>query len=339
MPRSLKYAWRALATAGGAAMLMIAMPAAGNAAQPQLQQTPINICVNGKGFVGGINVPCRSTETGLRWNLAGPQGAPGIPGIQGVQGVTGAPGVVGAQGAAGAAGATGNTGQTGNPGPVGPTGSIGVIGGAGAQGATGATGPVGAPGLLGNQGVIGPQGPTGPTGIVGPTGLIGLPGLQGLQGPQGATGPTGIQGIPGAAGDETSVISGGTLGETIGLANGIKFSPVGVDFLGPGNGASSTSPNSVAVPVPAGTLSNLTVVLDTAPGPVSSGRGYVITVCQNSVCTGPTCTISGISTTCTAPGTQAYNDADTIVLYVHSVTGLEAPSNATWSANYTITNP
>lgn len=50
MPRFLKYAWRTLATASGAAMLMIAMPAAGNA---QISQTPITICITARGFIGG----------------------------------------------------------------------------------------------------------------------------------------------------------------------------------------------------------------------------------------------------------------------------------------------
>lgn len=341
MPRSLKNAWRTLATAGGAAMLMIAMPAVGNA--QELQQTPINVCINGAGFIGGINVPCRSNETGLQWNFVGPQGAPGAAGTQGVQGVTGAPGVVGAQGTVGPAGTAGLTGPAGSPGPVGPAGPIGPVGGAGAQGATGATGPAGIQGVIGNQGLVGPQGPTGPTGIVGPAGLIGLQGLQGNQGPQGATGPAGPQGIAGTPGDNISTLSGGNLGQTIGSARLIQFTSirdVTPLYLGPGDGASFSSQNSVSVPVPAGTLTNLNVTLDHAPGTLAfPTREYDVTVCDNSVCGGPVCAIVGISTGCVATGTQTYNDGDAISLKVTSVTGLEATANATWSANYLVANP
>lgn len=340
MSRLLKYAWRTLATAGGAAMLMVAMPAAGNA---QIQQTPINICITAKGYIGGINVPCRSNEVGLRWNSPGTQGAIGAAGPQGLQGVTGAPGVIGAQGAVGPTGATGAAGPTGLTGLTGATGPVGPVGAAGAQGATGLAGPTGVAGPVGNQGPVGAIGPTGPAGIVGPTGLIGLQGAQGDAGPQGATGPAGIAGIQGVAGDNTSILAGGNLGETIGAARGIQFTAIRDVvplYLGPGDGASFLSQNSVSVPVQAGTLSNLDVTLDTAPGSLANPTfGYVITVCDNSVCGGPTCEIAGISTTCVATGTQAYATGDSMTLKVTSVTGLETTANATWSANYLITAP
>ncbi|HUY37699.1 MAG TPA: hypothetical protein VMV13_02660 [Candidatus Binataceae bacterium] len=340
MPRFLKYTWRTLATAGGAAMLLIAMPATGNA---QVQQTPINICITARGFISGINVLCRSNEIGLEWNLPGTQGPQGAAGDQGPQGVTGAPGVVGAQGAVGPAGATGAAGTTGLTGLTGATGPVGLVGAAGAQGATGLAGPQGVTGAVGNQGPVGAIGPTGPTGIVGPTGPIGLQGAQGPQGAQGATGPVGPQGIQGVAGDNTSILSGGNLGQTIGAARAIQFSAnrdVTPLYLGPGDGASNSSQSSVSVPVPAGTLSNLNVALDHAPGSSANPTyGYTITVCDNAACSGPTCQILGVSTACIATGTQTYATGDAMTLEVTSVTGLETTANATWSANYLITAP
>ncbi|MGB6554984.1 MAG: hypothetical protein WBE78_15955 [Candidatus Binataceae bacterium] len=340
MPRFLKYAWRTLATASGAAMLMIAMPAAGNA---QISQTPITICITARGFIGGIDVPCRSNELGLSWNRPGTAGGTGAAGPQGPQGVTGAPGVVGAQGAVGPAGATGAAGPAGLTGLPGATGPVGPVGATGAQGPTGLAGPTGVAGVVGNQGPVGAIGPTGPAGIVGPTGPIGLQGPVGDPGPQGATGPAGIAGIQGVAGDNTSILAGGNLGQTIGAARAIQFSAnrnVTPLFLGPGDGASFTSQNSVSVPVQAGTLSNLNVTLDHAPGSLANPTfGYVVTVCDNSVCGGPTCEIAGISTACIAPGTQGYTTGDSMTLKVTSVTGSETTANATWSANYLITAP
>ncbi|MFZ1887605.1 MAG: hypothetical protein WAU33_06210 [Candidatus Binataceae bacterium] len=340
MYRSLKFAWRTLAAAGAGAMLMLVMPAEGNA---QVAQTPINICITAKGFIGGINVPCRSNELGLAWNEPGTQGATGPAGEQGPQGVPGAPGVVGAQGGVGPVGPTGAAGPTGLTGITGATGPVGPVGPSGAQGATGLAGPTGVTGAIGNQGPTGAIGPTGPVGIVGPTGPVGAQGPVGADGAQGATGPTGIQGIQGIAGDNTSILTGGNLGQTIGAARAIQFvadrdtTPL---FLGPGDGASNSSQNSVSVPVPAGTLSNLNVVLDHAPGSLANPTyGYTVTVCDNSVCDGPICEIVGTSTACIATGTQAYATGDSITLKVTSVTGLETTANATWSANYLITAP
>jgi hypothetical protein len=133
------------------------------------------------------------------------------------------------------------------------------------------------------------------------------------------------------------------------VADGIQFAPWFINeylYLGPGNGASIAALNSqasVAVPVPAGTLSNLNVSVDKAPNPTTGSTvGYTITVCDNSVCTGPSCQILGPNTSCTATGTQTYNDGDTMSLQVQASTSdseVLNSSNATWSANYTIANP
>lgn len=84
-------------------------------------------------------VKCKTGETMLAWNQAGPQGAPGV---------------------------AGPTGPTGPAGPAGPPGPVGPVGATGAQGPKGDTGPTGATGPQGPAGDAGPTGATGPAGAV-----------------------------------------------------------------------------------------------------------------------------------------------------------------------------
>lgn len=91
---------------------------------------------------------CKSNETVLSWNQAGPAGQ---------QGPTGSKGATGARGPTGAKGATGTQGLPGLR---------------GATGATGLRGPTGTQGLPGTKGPTGLQGATGPTGRTGPAGSL-----------------------------------------------------------------------------------------------------------------------------------------------------------------------
>ena len=113
------------------------------------------------------------------------------------------------------------------PGPQGPQGPQGNVGPAGAPGAVGPTGsqgpvgPVGPTGPMGSVGLTGPEGVQGVTGPAGPTGDLGHPGPTG---PTGAVGPTGPSGMPSfGPGDNVEILSGGTLGGTIGGAAGIQL--------------------------------------------------------------------------------------------------------------------
>jgi hypothetical protein len=188
----------------------------------------------------------------------------------------------------GPAGLQGSVGPAGAPGAVGPTGSQGLVGPVGPQGPMGSTGLTGPEG---DEGVTGPTGPTGDLGHPGPTGPIGL------MGPSGTPAPL--------TGDNVEILSGGTLGGTIGGAAQIQLDPesgfLGVPkfplYMGPGNGAagegifSPLSPpapvpgpqTSVQVPTPGGTAFNLTVSI--APGDAGLlGAEYTFIVCNEADC-------------------------------------------------------
>ena len=102
---------------------------------------------------------CKKNETGIQWNVVGPQGPQGIQGIQGIQGV---PGI------------SVSTAVLSSTDPRCPNGGIAVNsasgqtyvcnGTPGANGADGARGPEGPQGPQGLQGSDGPQGPPGTSG-------------------------------------------------------------------------------------------------------------------------------------------------------------------------------
>jgi Collagen triple helix repeat (20 copies) len=209
------------------------------------------------------------------------------------------------------------------PGPQGPAGDQGDVGPAGAPGAVGPTGsqglvgPIGPTGPLGALGLTGPEGVQGVTGPAGPTGDLGHPGPTG---PTGAVGPTGPSGAPSfGPGDNVEILSGGTLGATIGVAAGIQLTestgfnklPTTPIYMGPGNGASGngiTSPfsppapvaapqTSVQVPTPGGTAFDLEVSI--APGDAGTpGAQYTFIVCNEADCdimTNPFCQVENAS--------------------------------------------
>jgi len=200
-------------------------------------------------------------------------------------------------GAQGPQGPQGNVGPAGAPGAVGPTGSQGLVG------------PIGPTGPMGSVGLTGPAGAQGVTGPAGPTGDLGHPG------PVGPTGLMGPSGVPaGFTGDNVEILSGGTLGGTIGGAAQIQLTmntgadglPTTPIYMGPGNGASgdgifSIPPapvagpqTSVQVPTPGGTAFNMTVsIAPTDSGPV--GAEYTFILCNEADCnifTNPFCKVA-----------------------------------------------
>jgi hypothetical protein len=198
--RALRALLGAVVAAATLATMMIALPATANAAL-------ISICVKTDGEVVRINSQsCGNNQTRLVWNF------PGATGVQGVQGPPGPNGVQGNPGAAGVSGNPGQTGPTGTTGPLGPQGPAGVSGPPGVVGPTGPTGIEGAPGPVGSEGFnggTGVTGATGPTGSIGPTGPIGGTG-------NGGRGPSPTDNLAYPGGDQLAVLTGGTLGNTVG---------------------------------------------------------------------------------------------------------------------------
>ncbi len=141
----------------------------------------------------------------------------------------------------------------------------------------------GATGAQGAQGKLGPQGSAGATGAQG---------AQGKLGPLGPAGPPGPTGASGSAGPNTSVITGGTFPNNIGCV----FCDGQARYIGPGfSGVTAGAANRplVAVPFPAGTISNLKVQF--SGGPDLGNWGIFLDVTGGSpVASGGTgCSING----------------------------------------------
>jgi Collagen triple helix repeat (20 copies) len=262
------------------------------------------------------------------------------------------------------------------PGPQGPQGPQGFVGPAGAPGAVGPTG---------SQGLVGPVGPTGPMGAVGLTGPAGVQGVTGPAGPTGnvghpgPVGPTGLMGPSGTpapfTGDNVEILSGGTLGGTIGGAAQIQLTQFSGDlgkpttplYMGPGNGASgegifsSDSPpapvaapqTSVEVPTPGGTAFNMTVSIQPTDAGLL-GADYTFILCNEADCdlmTNPSCTVandnfpdpdSTVCSTNTFLGTAAlsldYLPGDTLSIQAFK-SEAAIPTNTVdvrWSLDYAI---
>ena len=180
-------------------------------------------------------------------------------------------------------------------GPSGPTGAVGPTGATGAQGAVG---PGGAAGMIGLMGVMGPSGPQGPQGEEGPAnpisgagGIIGPTGPTGAAGATGATGavgPTGLTGAPGVNTEDVVVLTGGTLGLSLGTQAGIQVAPGEADTIGPGNGAQQQGhlQAETFVPVPnnptnptAGVLQDFHFAINPGPGgPGGTGGSYSFSI-------------------------------------------------------------
>ena len=161
---------------------------------------------------------------------------------------------------------------------------------------------------------MGPQGPTGPAG---PTGL---------QGPQGPTGPQGLTGPTGPAG-AFRVVSGGAVNRQI--SGNTTY------YLGPfiSTAADSAEANVQVRAGAAGTLSNFTVKVSTAPGG-SGGRTWTATVRKGGVSTGVTCTISSSATSCSDnTHTAAFVVGDMLSVQIVGA-GNPSATYVTWKAAY-----
>lgn len=274
MRHSGKRGWLWLAGSAAVLALMMSLPAHANA------QT-ITLCVTGNGLVKAINQSsCPGNTTAVTWAQVGPTGPTGPTGPAGSEGAQGQ------QGPAGAQGPNGPTGVTGNVGPAGPIGIPGVVGNMGPTGPQGDQGGPGDPNPFGGEGGI--VGPTGPAGIAGATG------------PTGPTGPTGATGFHGANTEDVVVLTGGTLGATIGFQAGIQAEPGESDTIGSGNGAQIQGhlQAETFVPIPnnpndptGGVLQDFHFTINPGPGgPGGAGGAYNFFVCD--LTTNPSCALS-----------------------------------------------
>lgn len=212
------------------------------------------------------------------------------------------------------------------------------------QGPQGPAGAIGAPGIAGVQGPVGPAGPQGPTGTTGP---------QGLQGPQGPVGPQGAQGLDALNGDNLSVLAGGTGSGGNVIDAAIVLTSDGTIWMAPGNGAGAlgavvdppTDPNnieaSLAVPMPAGTLSKVTVLVPTAP---PGANTYTFELCLNHDCiSADSCTITSSSSppSCSIPGGPFdLAEGQTLSIEGFGTATVSGSSTAvSFSANYQVTAP
>jgi len=313
MPQSFKNAWRWLVGASAAAILIASIPLAANA-----DDGIITLCIARNGKIVGIDIACQPHNLQLTWNIPGAAGVPGVQGPTGPQGVTGPGGLTGA---------TGNIGLAGATGPTGAMGAVGLTGSQGGVGAIGPTGPLGSTGLTGPEGVEGKVGPTGPSGNTGPTGLVG---------PVGGTGVAGTDGSDGDSGDQTTTLTGGTMGTEVGFNAGIQLTDLLLSppslWMGPSNGADFIQ-STVAVPTPGGCAFDLQVSLDFAPGIAS---GYIFFVCDGANCdTGLYCIIADTETECADDFDEAfYSPGDTLSILALNWTGIPITLDASWSLDY-----
>ncbi len=297
MPASPKFAWRwIVGTTAAAILFMAALPSVGQAAE-------LTICINVKGRIKGINVPCGSL-TSLTWETVGVQGLTGPPGVDGPPGFAGPGGAAGGPGGPGAKGTQGDNGPTGDP---------------GGQGDIGDNGP---PGIQGNPGIQGP---------VGPVGKQGIPGFNAGS----ETNKTFLTGgTLGDLGDDESVaLSGAFLtGNRLVLGPGNGSDKVGNTQV-PMNDAGAASRLFVNVDKNPGT----------SPGPVppsGSPASYVFFLCRNNisgtVCT-VHCTITDPDTSCrdTDPAhALTYAQGDLMGLFAFADSGTANEADVTWSVTY-----
>jgi len=220
----------------------------------------LELCIARNGKIVGINIYCKPHNIQLTWNIPGP---------------------------AGPMGATGLTGPTGPAGSAGPTGEQGLVG------------PLGPMGKIGTTGETGPFGVTGVFGPTGPTGNVGFPGPTGPTGAIGVVGPSGAPTFPLGSNDNVQILTGGTLGTTIGTGAAIQLEPLSGNsleepafplFMGPGNGAAGEgfpppvgAQTSVQVPTPGGVGFGLQIMI--APGPsTTAGGAYTFILCNGDTC-------------------------------------------------------
>lgn len=159
-------------------------------------------------------------------------------------------------------------------------------------------------------------------------------GPPGPPGPQGPQGPQGVQGPPGPPG--TVVLTGGSNGHAV-----LPYPQAIENNMGPGNGMTYGPAGIVAVPLAAGTLSNLRVWISVPPDS-NPAESYTFEVCTNpgfgGSCSALACTISGAapSQSCIdTTDTLAINDGDRVyVAAVPSDNPAPPTSSAQWSMTF-----
>ena len=179
-------------------------------------------------------------------------------------------------------------------------------------------GPAGPIGPIGSQGPAGPAGPAGPTGSQGPAGPAGPAGPIGSQGPVGPAGPAGPAGPDGPQGPAgPSLITGGTFPNNIGCVycDG-AFRYVGAGF----NGVSVGNRSVVAVPFPAGTISNFKVRFSGGPDAGNWGIFIEVTGGSPAASGGTGCAINGTinpgQQSCTAVGPTVIGDGALVTVTI-----------------------
>ncbi len=185
---------------------------------------------------------------------------------------------------------------------------------------------VGAQGPAGATGAQGPQGPVGTTGAAGGAAATGPPGATGATGSQGPQGPTGATGATGATPAITTALTGGACANQL-----AGFGAT--DYMGPGNCLSNLA-TDVQISLPrASTTTNLSVILDTAPG---GSNSFTFTILKNGTATSLTCQITGSATTCSDTShTVSFAAGDTLVLQATSTTTANA-TQCGWSLTASI---
>ncbi len=304
--------------------------------------------INGNTILNGEGVPPNSlgvngdfaldTDTGMlygpkandEWtksmSLIGPQGPKGEQGLQGEQGPQGEIGPQGPKGDTGAQGPQGLKGDTGATGSQGPKGDAGATGAQGSKGDTGSQGPAGTDGktVLNGSGA-----PSAGKGVDGDFYIDTV--ASKIYGPKQAgnwgtgTSLVGTQGPAGTNGLTRSILAASTSNESSSTNN---------SYFGPFVSSTSTTEGNVQFVAPvAGTLGNLQVAINTAPG---SSRNYVFSIRKNGSSTGVTCKIEGSSSkTCSSASTVTFAAGDLISLEANPEGSPSKWSSARFSATYT----
>lgn len=136
-------------------------------------------------------------------------------------------------------------------------------------------------------------------------------GAAGEKGPEGDQGPQGQQGAPGAT---TSVLTGRT---SLGAADSF-FSPSGI-----GTASATEAPAQILSPSVASNAGNLSVRLDTAPGP---GAFREFTLRLNGADTAVSCVIAAAAQTCNSTGASVAVPAGTRLALVNNANGAPVSS-------------
>lgn len=320
--RALRQLLGAAAATATLVMMIIAMPATARAER-------LSLCIGPFGKIlavasNGKVATCKSRFTLLVWNNPGPTGPQGV---------------------------VGPTGGEGPMGPSGPVGPVGVNGPPGVKGPTGPQGIPGPPGPVGSEGFNGQDGATGPTGDTGPAGLTGVTGATGA----GGRGPSPTDNLAFPGGDQLAVLTGGTLGVTVGSDDGPsspngETGPVGpvadVDLggpldraisMGPGNGSERAICNTPPVVL---TAKNGALIIPIPNDGASCDANQTFGPSGPSGATGPASSTPGTGTATEGPGaTPPTGDSGGIDVLLSNTTAVPMPRGCLEYLTVTSSNP